>query len=62
MHKKSVSHSRIQELCFDLWLFRTLLWVGLHRKIVVFPDHTACTDAGNIIREGDGSRSSLSVD
>ena len=62
MHKQSVSHSRIQKLSFDLWLFLTLLCVGLHCKIVVFPDHTAFTDPGNIIREGGGSRYSLSVD
>ena len=36
-------------LSFGLWLFLTLLWVGLHCEIVVFPDHTACTDPGNII-------------
>ena len=32
-----------------LWLFLTLLWVRLHRKTVVFPDLTACTDPGNIV-------------
>ena len=40
-------------LSFSLWFFLTLLWVGLHCKIVVFPDHTACTDPGN---GGGGSR------
>ena len=30
------------------------MWVGLHCKIVVFPDHTACTDPGNIAGERGG--------
>ena len=25
------------------------MWVGLHCESVVFPDHTACTDPGNIV-------------
>ena len=28
--------------------------VGLHCEIVVFPDHTACTDPGNIVGGGGG--------
>ena len=37
-----------------MWLFLTLLWVGLHCEIVVIPDHTACTDPGNIVGGGPG--------
>ena len=46
-------------LSFGLWHFLTLLWVGLHCKIVVFPDHTACTDPGNTVggAGGGGGRS-----
>ena len=49
-------------LSFGLWLFLTLLWVGLHCKIVVFPDHTSCTDPGNIVggaRGGGGVQAHL---
>ena len=38
---------RLIRICFPLNI--TLLWVGLHCEIVVFPDHTACTDPGNIV-------------
>ena len=43
-------------LSFGLWLFLTLLWVGLHCEIVVFPDQCACTDPGNIVGERGGGR------
>ena len=36
-----------------MWLFLTLLWVGLHCETMVFPNHTARTDPANIV-EGEG--------
>ena len=46
-------------LSFGLWLFLTLLWVDLHCKIVVFHDHTACTDPGNIVGGAGGGGGGL---
>ena len=33
------------------------MWVCLHCESVVFPDHTACTDPGNIVGGGGPGRS-----
>ena len=41
----------MSKLC-SVALSNVTVWVGLHCEIVVFPDHTACTEPGNIVPGG----------